>query len=79
MGSAKPKGKNLTEGGFDSDPAKNASFNSDIGTSQDPGRLAENRFQHEMAGVDAYGGAGPRDKAGKGNDQPYGALSEEAA
>jgi hypothetical protein len=44
----KPKGKNIQEGGFGSD-APNASFNSDIGTDEDPGRLAEAKFQRENA------------------------------
>lgn len=39
----KPKGENLTEGGFDSD-APNASFNNDIGGKNDPGRVAESKF-----------------------------------
>lgn len=79
MGSAKPKGKNLTEGGFDNSASKNASFNSDIGTKQDPGRVAESRFQHEMAEVDASAAKGPKDQPGQGNDQPYAPLAEERA
>jgi hypothetical protein len=46
---AKPKGKNLQEGGFDSDPTNNASFTSDIGSDQDPGRFAENYSQRKTA------------------------------
>lgn len=38
-----PKGKNLQEGGFDSS-APNASFNSDVGSKNDPGRAALGRF-----------------------------------
>ena len=41
----KPHGKNITEGGFDSDDSKNASFTSDIGSKDDPGRAAEGQFQ----------------------------------
>lgn len=78
-GSQKPKGKNLTEGGFDDSTSKNASFNSDIGTKQDPARLAENRLQHEMAEVDATAAKGPKDKPEKGDNQPYSALTEETA
>jgi len=44
-----PKGANLTEGGFDSDDKNNASFNNEIGTENDPGRLAEGKFQRENA------------------------------
>jgi hypothetical protein len=79
VGSMKPKGKNLTEGGFDNSASKNASFNSEIGSSQDPGRLAEKRFQHEMAEVEADAASGPRDQRTKGNQQPYGALESEKA
>ncbi|KAK2764437.1 hypothetical protein FQN54_009131 [Arachnomyces sp. PD_36] len=78
--SMKPKGKNLTEGGFDNSAEKNASFTSDIGSKQDPGRLAEKKLQHGMAELDADARSGERDRASKGNQQPYGALgSEEAA
>ncbi|KAL8768002.1 MAG: hypothetical protein Q9209_005673 [Squamulea sp. 1 TL-2023] len=41
----KPHGKNVTEGGFDSDNTKNASFESEIGSKDDPGRAAEEQFQ----------------------------------
>ena len=43
----KPKGKNITEGGFDSNPENNTSFTSDIGTEDDPGRAAELQFQKQ--------------------------------
>ena len=61
--SGKPKGKNITEGGFDSNPDNNASFTSDIGDENDPGRAAENKFQRQTmeSGADA-GGSGPRQK-----------------
>lgn len=45
----KPDGRNIHEGGFHSSTAKNASFNSDIGTSDDPGRAAINKFQQTTA------------------------------
>lgn len=47
----------MTEGGFDD--SNNASFNTDIGSENDPGRLAENKFQRREAesGPDAAGGA----------------------
>lgn len=78
-GVGKPKGKNLTEGGFDDSADKNASFTSEIGSAQDPGRLAENRLQHGMAEVDADAASGPRDRATTGNQQPYGALGSDQA
>lgn len=59
---AKPKGKNLQEGGFDSDPKYNASFNNQIGNRQDPGRVGENNLLRRVAesGPDTAGG--PRQK-----------------
>lgn len=56
----KPKGKNITEGGFDSDSSNNASFNNEIGTENDPGRVAEQTFQNTTQS--ASGGTGPRQK-----------------
>jgi hypothetical protein len=44
-----PKGKDLKEGGFDEGDDKNASFTSDIGDENDPGRLAELKFAKENA------------------------------
>ncbi|KAI9734602.1 MAG: hypothetical protein M1834_002203 [Cirrosporium novae-zelandiae] len=72
---AKPKGKNLQEGGFDSN-AQNASFGSDIGTKNDPGRVAESKFQRDnmQSGYDAAGG--PRQKGVSGDSQ-YDILKEE--
>ncbi|RHZ54451.1 uncharacterized protein CDV56_102766 [Aspergillus thermomutatus] len=59
----KPKGNNLTEGGFDSDPNNNASFTSDIGSDQDPGRFAENYSQRKTAETGAADAArGPTEK-----------------
>ncbi|KAI9717679.1 MAG: hypothetical protein M1812_004624 [Candelaria pacifica] len=76
---SKPKGKNITEGGFDDDPSKNASFTSDIGDKNDPGRAAENKMQREVAesGPDA-GGSGPRQK-GLTKDGQFDVLGDEAA
>lgn len=39
-----PHGKNLHEGGFESDDKHNASFTSKIGSEDDPGRLAEEKM-----------------------------------
>lgn len=56
-GDFKPKGKNITEGGFD-ESAPNASFNNEIGSKNDPARAAELKIQQENAqsGADAAGG-----------------------
>lgn len=48
VGSTNMPGKNVTQGDVNPN-AKNASFESDIGTKQDPGRLAENKFQRTVA------------------------------
>jgi len=72
----KPKGSNLTEGGFSSEDP-NASFTSDIGSEQDPGRAAENKFQrvtHE-SGPDA----GYTRQKGLNTEHPYQALDEQRA
>ncbi|KAF2262859.1 hypothetical protein CC78DRAFT_569490 [Lojkania enalia] len=76
-GEFKPKGKNITEGGFDSSNP-NASFNNDIGGKNDPGRVAEHQFQKEAA-QSAYDAAGgPRQTgsqvSGETNSQ-YGILN----
>jgi hypothetical protein len=79
----RPKGKNLTEGGFDSDDRKNASFTSEIGSKDDPGRLAEEKFVRENA--DAADAAGmPRLQGGSGgsggsSDNTYGVLDGETS
>ena len=65
-GHTKPKGKNLTEGGFDDDPKNNASFNSDIGNEDDPGRVAELQFQKRQA---ATVGSGPKQSSITGDGQ----------
>ncbi|PGH13972.1 hypothetical protein AJ80_06112 [Polytolypa hystricis UAMH7299] len=87
MGSTKPKGQNLTEGGFDDDPAHNASFTSEIGTEQDPGRAAELQYEKEMSmnpneAAEPAGGWATG-KATKANNkkagQPYESLAEEEA
>lgn len=51
----KPKGSNVTEGGFDSS-APNASFNGDVGGKNDPGRLAETAMAKSAAESGAAGG-----------------------
>lgn len=69
LGSTKPKGKNLREGGFDpNDP--NASFTSDIGSRNDPGRGAEGAYQRSMAESGPYGSEARWEK-GQDRQQPY--------
>lgn len=68
----KPKGKNITEGGFDNDPSNNASFTSDIGTENDPGRKAEADMQ--KIAQTASGGTGPRQAHGDSDKSQYDVL-----
>ncbi|KAF2733928.1 hypothetical protein EJ04DRAFT_577243 [Polyplosphaeria fusca] len=76
-GELKPKGKNLTEGGFD-DSAPNASFNQDIGGKNDPGRVAEANYQLRDAQQGADAAGGPRQSAVTG-DTAFDALKSEEA
>jgi hypothetical protein len=69
-----PKGKNLKEGGFESIDQNNASFTSEIGGKNDPGRLAEASFQKVNA---ASGGVPPKQSGGSG-DSAYEALDRDA-
>ena len=78
LGNTKPQGKNLHEGGFSSDPKYNASFNSDIGTRQDPGRDSENAFQRRVAESGPDAGGGPRQK-GVDNEHWYQPLARDRA
>lgn len=70
-----PKGKNLKEGGFESDDRMNASFNSDIGMENDPGRVAERVFETVNADGDE---TFPRQKGVTGDDR-YSALENETS
>ncbi|KAJ5224878.1 uncharacterized protein N7469_008381 [Penicillium citrinum] len=45
----KPDGRNIHEGGFNSNDAKNASLNSEPGSINDPGRAAVNKFQQSTS------------------------------
>ncbi|GAB7353751.1 hypothetical protein MBLNU459_g4144t1 [Dothideomycetes sp. NU459] len=60
-GSDGPAGKNLTEGGFDSD-GPNASFGAvgEVGGRKDPGRAALGEMLKSNAGSGASAGGGPR-------------------
>ncbi|PLB43477.1 hypothetical protein P170DRAFT_480451 [Aspergillus steynii IBT 23096] len=68
-GKAQPKGVNLTEGGFEGD-RPNASFGTDIGSKNDPGRAAEHKFQRTAAESGPDAGGGPRQK-GVDNQHPF--------
>ena len=71
----KPHGKNITEGGFDDDASKNASFNADIGTDDDPGRRAENEMQRTTQA--ASGSSAPRQKPGESDGSQYDVLESD--
>lgn len=70
--SSKPAGDNISEGGFDSS-APNASFRTDIGEKNDPGRAAIEGFQYSNAQAGGDAGAGPRQDVAVGDGQ-FGAL-----
>ncbi|KLJ13399.1 hypothetical protein EMPG_11650 [Blastomyces silverae] len=84
--SMKPKGAKLTEGGFDEDgQERNVSFTSEIGSEDDPGRLAERLYESRNAETPGEAAA-PVDRpsnelrGGRGQrkgGQPYGALEPE--
>ncbi|KAF2462182.1 hypothetical protein BDY21DRAFT_368292 [Lineolata rhizophorae] len=73
----KPKGTNLHEGGFEGNEP-NASFTTAIGTDQDPGRFAEQKFERENAesGPDA---GYTRDTTKATEKTAYAALDETSA
>lgn len=73
----KPKGTNLTEGGFDSDDTKNASFNAEIGSKDDPGRLAEDKIQRQNADEGASAAQTRQYGQGVGGDNQYSNLDGE--
>lgn len=62
----KPKGNNLTEGGFDDDPANNASFNPDINSEDDPAREAIKHLQGVTQSGSGDGGAVQNKLSGEG-------------
>ena len=72
-----PKGKNLHEGGFESRDANNASFNSEIGSKNDPSRLAEQKFQRQNADYDGEAGIPRQD--GVLEDNAYETLKRDAS
>ena len=68
----KPKGKNITEGGFDEGDDQNASFTSDIGDKNDPGRRAENEMQRVTQA--SSGSTAPKQKMGDSDNSQYDIL-----
>lgn len=68
----KPKGKNITEGGFDEGDDKNVSFTSDIGDENDPGRKAENDMQRMTQS--SSGSTAPKQKMGDSDNSQYDVL-----
>ena len=68
----KPKGKNITEGGFDEGDDKNVSFNSEIGSEDDPGRLAEGGMQRMTQS--SSGSTAPRQGMGQSDNSQYDVL-----
>ena len=68
----KPKGKNITEGGFDEGDDKNVSFNSEIGSEDDPGRLAEGVMQRMTQS--SSGSTAPRQGQGQSDNSQYDVL-----
>lgn len=70
--SSGPHGKNLKEGGFDSDDSKNASFNAEIGSAEDPSLRAEEKFSKENSGQ--AGASGMPGQGGAQDEESTGAY-----
>ncbi|RAH65072.1 uncharacterized protein BO66DRAFT_217221 [Aspergillus aculeatinus CBS 121060] len=75
LGNTKPKGINLKEGDIPDD-APNASYTTDIGSENDPGRLAQGGFQLKSAESGPAGTPAGRQK-GVDNQQPFQALQSD--
>ncbi|RAK70942.1 uncharacterized protein BO72DRAFT_393187, partial [Aspergillus fijiensis CBS 313.89] len=75
LGNTKPKGTNLKEGDIPDD-APNASYTTDIGSENDPGRLAQGGFQLKSAESGPAGTPAGRQK-GVDNQQPFQALQSD--
>ncbi|KAG9942996.1 hypothetical protein KCU85_g8957, partial [Aureobasidium melanogenum] len=71
-----PHGKNISEGGFDSN-APNASFNNDIGGKNDPGRSALNDMQRNAQ--QSAGDAALPKQQGVSNDGQFDVLKDTSA
>ncbi|PYI21609.1 hypothetical protein BO99DRAFT_410832 [Aspergillus violaceofuscus CBS 115571] len=75
LGNTKPKGTNLQEGDIPDD-APNASYTTDIGSENDPGRLAQGGFQLRSAESGPAGTPAGRQK-GVDDQQPFQALQSD--
>ncbi|TPR02242.1 transketolase [Aspergillus niger] len=75
LGDSKPKGANLKEGDIPDD-APNASYTTDIGSENDPGRLAQGGFQRKTAESGPAGTNAGRQK-GVDNQHPYQVLQSD--
>ncbi|GLB10523.1 hypothetical protein AtubIFM57258_006931 [Aspergillus tubingensis] len=75
LSDSKPKGVNLKEGDIPDD-APNASWTTDIGSENDPGRLAQGGFQRKTAESGPDGTNAGRQK-GIDNQHPYQALQSD--
>ncbi|PYH64214.1 uncharacterized protein BO88DRAFT_374940 [Aspergillus vadensis CBS 113365] len=75
LSDSKPKGANLKEGDIPDD-APNASWTTDIGSENDPGRLAQGGFQRKTAESGPDGTNAGRQK-GIDNQHPYQALQSD--
>ncbi|KAB8237368.1 hypothetical protein ETB97_001591 [Aspergillus alliaceus] len=73
--SKKPKGQNLKEGGFDN--SNNASFTTQIGSENDPGRLATKGFQHKQTESGPTGTPAGREQKGVDNQHWYQPLQSD--
>ena len=70
FGQGKPKGKNITEGGFEGE----ANSNPEIGSEEDPGRKAEGDMQRQTQKIS--GATGPR-QGGQSGETPYDVLGDD--
>ncbi|KAL5339876.1 hypothetical protein BJX70DRAFT_141162 [Aspergillus crustosus] len=68
---------NTKDSDFPSDPKYNASFNSEIGSEQDPGRLAEQKFQRRQAETVAGAAAAAPAQKGTGDSTWYEPLNSD--
>lgn len=76
--SQKPAGEGLKEGGFNAD-APNASFSTDIGGKNDPGRVAEQKFANLNARAGGNAATSQKQDDGVTNDGQFDVLKETSA
>jgi len=72
-----PKGKNLREGVFEDNDGKNASFNNEIRTENDPGRIVEAKYERANAETAEAMGV-PVDRGAPGKSE-YDVLSSDTS